>query len=252
MMSLTETNLISIIKKQIFYNLKAHIGLFNGLAAVQLIVLLLSFGRVGMMGTSGEGISFEITSYSNEGILIFTMMWIFGVSILFSTQAFRNADFTFVSNRLSSNLSNVGFLLAVSILAGITATLSGVVIRLLMYFTQGSQNIMAENFFLAPQELLLGITVAALYMILFSAIGYFIGILVQYSKLFILLLPALLIGALFLQRTYGGKSSTILSNLFIFFVQENSLAVFALKIAVTGIILFTGGILISDRTEVRQ
>lgn len=248
-MSLTETNLISVLKRQYFYKLKAYMGLFNGLAAVQLMVFLFTFGRAGMMGTNGDGISVTVNRYSGDVILIFTIAWVVSISILFSTQAFRNGDFTFVSNRLSSNLSNIGFLLTVSVAAGVTVPLYGAVVRLIIYFTQGSQNIMSENFFLVPQEFLLGIAAASLYMILFSAIGYLIGILVQYSKLFIPLLPVLFLGVIFLQRT---QSTNVLPSLFVFFAHENSIPLFALKVLAAGMILFAAGSLISNRTEVRQ
>ncbi|MEL7565166.1 MAG: hypothetical protein AAGU27_09810 [Dehalobacterium sp.] len=251
-MSLTETNLISITKSQFLHKIKSHLGLFNVLAAIQLIVLFLTFGRAGMIGTSSEGISLEITKYSGDLVLISTLLWVLYISIIFTTEAYRNADFTFVSNRLSSNLSNIGFLFTASALGGVTASLSGGLVRLLLYFSQGSHNIIGENFYLVPQELLLGLTAAVLYMILFSAVGYLIGILIKHSKIFILLLPALFLGALYLQGMSRGKSTTILAKLVIFFVHENSLGLLTVKILATGAILFVVGILISNRTEVRQ
>lgn len=251
-MSLIETNLISITKKQLFYKIKAHLGLFNGLVAVQLIAFLLSFGRVGSSGIGNGSINLNITWYSNDAILAFTFVWIFATAILFSTREFRNADFTFASNRLSSNLSNIGFLLLASVIAGVTASLFGVVIRLMIYFTQGSHNIIGKSFFLAPQELLLGCVATALYMILVSALGYLIGILAHYSKFIIPLLAVFFIGSLFVQVTNKTIILKIISNLVLSFVNESSLILFAVKIVVAGLIFFTASILISNRTEVRQ
>lgn len=252
MMSLTETNLISIVKRQFLYKIKAHLGLFSSLAAVQFIVLLLTFGRAGSIGTGGNGMDFQIIKYSGDLVFIATLIWIFYISTLLSTEVYRNEDFTFVSNRMSSNLSNIGFLLTASVLGGVTSSLSGVLVRLMLYFTQGSHNIMGESFFLISRELLLGMGAAVLYMILISAVGYLIGILVRHSKIFILLLPGLFICALYLQGMSIDKSTTILAKLILFFVHENSLALFTAKALLTGVILFAGGILISNRTEVRQ
>ncbi|MCR6545673.1 hypothetical protein [Dehalobacterium formicoaceticum] len=255
-MSLTETDFITLIKNQFIYKLKAHIGLLNRLAVAQLVILLLTFGRTGMSGSGGDSIDFEIQRYANYLFLIISMMGVTIIGVMLSNETFRNTDFTFVSNRLSSNLSNIVFLLTVSVVAGMTASLYGVVIRLLLYFTQGSENIIGENFFLAPKELLLGIFGAILYMILFSAIGYFLGTLTKSSRSRFLL-PVLV--TLFLVTLVSlfimipnGSQTTIFSALYQFFAHEKNLFIFMVKILVIGGLLFLGSILVSNRREVRQ
>lgn len=251
-MSLTETNLLSVTKRQYLYKIKSHMGIFNNLAAAQLIVLLLTSGRSGMMGSGGDGLDLKVLYYSSSWVTIATLGALFYVSIIFAGQVYRNQDFAFVANRLSSNLSNIGFLLTAAVLGGITASLYGVLLRVILFYTRGSSNIIGESFFLTPQDLLSGMAAAVLYGILCSALGYLIGILInQHGKIFLLLIPALFIGTWYLQVVHMGEVS-IFTKLILFFVRENSLAIFTFKALVTGAVLFATSIMISNRTEVRS
>ncbi|ATW28098.1 hypothetical protein [Candidatus Formimonas warabiya] len=250
-MSLTETNLLFVAKKQYFYKLKAYVGLFFGLAVIQLLVFGLSGGRIGMEGSSSDYVSFQVYRFSSEVIISTTMLWALTVAVILTTKSYRDVDFTFVSNRISSNLSNIGFLLTAGLVGGVTASLYGPLVRVMMYFSAGSHNIIRENFFMTPRELVVGMSAAALYIILFSALGYFLGMFAQVHKICLAFLPVLFLGALFLGNITQSEA-TLFAKSIQFFGYEKSFLLFTVKILLTAAILFTGAIIFSNRVEVRK
>ena len=124
MMSLKTINLAETVKKQFVFKLKANIDVFSSLVWIQLLAILFSLNGVASMGMGGTNLSVDVKYYSADLVIIFTMLWSFVTAITITTKPYRNHDFTFVSNRLSSSLSNILFLLTASFIGSITATLS--------------------------------------------------------------------------------------------------------------------------------
>lgn len=249
-MSLTKVSLTSIVKKQYSYKLKAYVQVFMTLVFLQLLAILFSLNGVGMMGSSSESIEVDVHYYSADIVVFFTMLWGFITAILITTKAYRNDDFVFVTNRLSGNLSNLLFLITASIIGGLTAMLSTYLMKVILYFFVGQQTVVGTNVVGGPVELLIGILASAFYIFLFCALGYFIGTLVQIHKVFIVLVPALFFGTLFLGEVSG--NTRIMTNFFEFIFTESSISLFITKIIVTCGFLFTGAFVLSNRMEVRQ
>ena len=139
MMSLKTINLAETVKKQFVFKLKANIDVFSSLVGIQLLAILFSLGGVASMGMGGANLSVDVKYYSADLVIVFTMLWSFVTAITITTKPYRNHDFTFVSNRLSSSLSNILFLLTASFIGSITALLSGNLVKLLVsiLFKQG-------------------------------------------------------------------------------------------------------------------
>jgi len=252
-MFLTKTSLLNVTKTQYRHKLKAYIGLFGALAAVQAMAVLLSLGGMGGagMGGSGSTIFFSIKVFSNEIIVFFTFFWIFVVSVILTTKSYRDGDTVFVSNRLSSNLANGTFLLTCCLAGGLSAVLSGVVLRLAVFFSSGGAGIVSRNFFMTPTELAAGVAVTTLYLLLFGAAGYLCGMLVQISKVFVVILPSLFYGVLLLVGSDAGIRIELLP--FINFIaQESSLILLTLKIILIVAVIFGTALLLSNRAEVRK
>ena len=249
-MSLTKVSLISIVKKQYSYKLKAYVQVFLTLVFLQLLAILFSLNGVGMMGSSSDSIEVDVHYYSADIVVFFMMLWGFITAILITTKAYRNDDFAFVTNRLSSNLSNLLFLLTASIIGGLTAMLSTNLMKVIMYFFVGQQTIDSTNVVGSPVELLIGILATAFYIFLFCALGYFIGTLAQIHKVFVVLVPALFFGTLFLGEASG--NTKIVTNFFGFIFTESSILLFIVKIIVTSGLLFSGAFVLSNRMEVRS
>lgn len=246
----TEASVYSIAVKQFFYKLKSYTGAYLGLAFLQLLAFVFSLGGTQSSSGNFDGrIDITLKSYSGVIVLTFTFVWAFVFAIIMTTRSYRNMDFTFVSNRLTSNLSNIGFIMASCVLGGITASMYGLVLRVVMYFASDSSGIIGTGFKPPFSTILVGMAAAVLYMILVSGIGYFIGSMTQLNKIFAIVIPACFIGLSFLEVRVQGIG--IVKNSLEFFVKETSLAVFALKVLLVSAALFASGTVISNRLEVR-
>jgi hypothetical protein len=247
MMSLTSANVTEVVKKQLGFKLKANIDAFSSLVGLQSLAMLFSFGGVSTYGISSNYFDMDVKFFSADLVIIFTMLWAFGTAITITTMQHRNQDFTFVTNRLSSGVSNVLFLLAASILGGVTAVLSSFLLRVAGYFVYGPSLYGAE---IVVGELLVGVFVTILYVFMASSIGYFIGTLTQVSKVFIILTPALIVGTLFLDTAIN--RDPVVQKLYQFYFTESSLLLFFVKILLTAAIFFVASISLLNRMEVRR
>ncbi len=241
-MSLSEANLLQVAKQQYFYKFKAYSNLLSNLLLLQILTLIITQGGSGGAGTAVNAASIQVYHHSSDFVIIVTIVWAMISAITCTTQTYKDMDFAYVSNRLSSDISSMGFLLTAGIVGGVMASLSGILIRVMLFFTMGSSNIAREYFFVPPQDLLTSILATILYIILAISIGYFVGTLAQISKAFIVLLPLVVVIAVRL-------SAGVLIEAFI---KESSLLLFALKVLATSAILFYTSLQLSNRLEVRR
>lgn len=239
-MSLKEVSLQSITLKQYVYKIKGYSNLFFALLIAQ--VLSLVFSLQGTMHSShGNGeLSVSVIAYTADIVISFSFFWIMITSFSIVSKYYKNTEFSLVANRLSSSLSDVGFLVTCSVFSGITASLCGVLLRVIGYFTFERTQILLEGFFVSPADLILGIFVTSLYLFLLSSVGYLGGTLVERNKIFVIVIPVFLFGV----RDFIWK---IYSNVF-----ESSLILFVLKILTLSVILFGTSTLISKGMEVRK
>lgn len=244
-MSSRPVSLWSITLNQYIYKLKSASGLILGLVAVQLIGLFLSLDGMGSSGMGSEYVSVQVQKYSAYLPITLSMIWAFVAAIQLTTKPYKKMDFTLVSNRLTANLSNTGVLITFCILGGITASLTGILLRLICYFLLDRSQLIASGFYLSPADLVLGIGVAILYMTLVSAAGYLIGQLTQIHMIFAFLIPALLFGSIL-------TNPTNLFSRIVQFFTEPSLPLFTGKVVGVVIALFALSALLSNRLEVRR
>lgn len=245
-MSLTEISFVEVVRKQHAFKLKSYGGVFTSLVMIQFIALLFSFGASGGMGSSSGSISYEISYYSGWIIISFTYLWAFITAILITTKAYRNDDFTFVSNRLTSNLSNIFFLLTASLIGGVTALLASNVIKLLVVLFYDLDYVIGAS--LTIQDFFIGLLSTTLYIFMFTAAGYLVGTLVQLHKLFVIIIPAVFIGGLFVDV----GQFQLISHISEFYVTEASFLLFVIKSVITVVLLFLTSIVLSNRLEVKQ
>lgn len=250
MMSSTITNVLEVTKKQYFFKLNAFVGSFSALLLVHFIALLFSFMGSGSMGTGSDELSLNVTYYTGNGILMFTLIWAFVTGVTCTTKQSKDGDFTFVTNRLTSHLSNIAFLLTASVIAGLTAMLSSIVIKVIIYFYVGLENVVNHSIVVPPLELLIGIIAMVLYVFLLSGLGYLVGSIVQLNKVFVAVIPGIFVGLLFLEARLNGEGP--LSDIFSFFAAENSLIIFTLKTLMTVALLLFTAMVISNEVEVRR
>lgn len=246
-MSLTTISLIETVKNQYFYKLKANIDSFSSLVGIQILAMLFSFGGVGSSGFGGGDISVNIKHYSSDMIFTFTMIWAFITAVTITTKPYRNHDFSFVTNRLSSSLSNILFLGSASLLGALTSVLSGNLLQVIATLYLDEQLYLLSD---GSSHFILGISITFFYLFLISSIGFLVGTLVQVSKLFVVILPGLFIGALFLQASSSKEPA--LWNFIQFYTMETTVSFFILKSVLTTLALFTIAISVLNRLEVRR
>ncbi|HWQ72707.1 MAG TPA: hypothetical protein VN370_10345, partial [Desulfitobacteriaceae bacterium] len=240
MMSSKEINFLSIFRKQYIYKLKAYSTMVYWLIITQLIALLLFSGATSSIQSSNEELSVSLRSCSSNIVLIFSFIWIMIITSKLTTKQYNSIEIPLVTNRFSGNLSNIAFLTTACIFGGLTSSLCGILLRVIMYFTIDRSQIVLDGFFLDCSDLLLGITVAILYMILISALSYLTGILVQLNGAFVIIIPVVIIGLL---RIY----TDFCASVFKYFAFEVSLPLFALKVISMAIIIFGASLFLSNR-----
>ncbi|CAM3897223.1 ABC-2 family transporter protein [Mesobacillus thioparans] len=248
-MSLTKINLWDIVKKQFRFKLKSYRGMFTSLMILQIIGILFSLGGEGGGGGGSDTFSYDMRNYSGNIILAFMMIWAFISAIVVTTQAYRFDDYAFVANRLSSHLANILFLGWASVIGGVTFLLASQSLKLSVLFLQEREFIESQR--LSTLQMAEGLAGTILYLFLFTALGYLVGILVQRSRIFIIILPALFFGSLFVNAFFASEP-TLLIDVGQIFVREASFLLFLFKAVSSSIIAFGFAIWISNSLEVRK
>lgn len=245
MMSLRTASLMETVIKQYLFKLKANIDTYSGLVAIQVLGILFSLGGIGGFGSY----YFDVTYFSANGVLAFTIFWGLVTGITIMTKPVKDVDFTFVTNRLSSTLSNILFLMTVSFLGAVTAMLSRYVLLFVSYFIMDKQLFYDASMTIG--DLFLGIIIAFLYIFLISAVGYLIGTLVQLNRIFIFLIPVLFFGSMMVDAAMLGREPVV-TKWFSFYFQESSIGLFILKTLATSSLCYLGSLAIFNRMEVRR
>lgn len=154
-MSSKEFSLQAVALKQYFYKLKAHTDLVNRLIITQLLALLMSLLGTSSMGAGSGQLSVTVRSYSSNMVILFSVLWVIIVAVLLTTKPYKQLEMPLVGNRLTSNLSDFGFLMTVSIFAGVTSSLGGVLLRNIMYFISDRSTMALDGFFLTFTDVML-------------------------------------------------------------------------------------------------
>ena len=247
-MSFVIPNAAKVVKTQYLYKLKAYGQVFLSLVFIQLLAILFSLNGVGQMGSGSEDIEIKVQYYSADLVVVFTFLWGFITATLITGKGYRYDDFTFITTRLIGNLSNAFFLLTASILGSITAMLSTFLIKWIMVLVKGPIYMQQDVLPLTFAEFLIGVASTAFYIFFFCSIGYFVGTLIQLSKLFAFLLPVLFFGLLFLD----GIDGAVVKIVYPFIFTESSIVLFVLKVfSITGL-FFSSSFFLSNRLEVKQ
>ncbi|MDQ0270550.1 hypothetical protein [Cytobacillus purgationiresistens] len=245
-MSLIKTDLVKVLKMQYLFKFKANIDVFSSLIGIQLLAVLFSFGGF-YHSTHGWGMVINLQQYSANIVICFTFIWALITAITITTKPYRHYDFTFVTNRLSSSLSNILFLLTVSVLGSITAMLSSNLIKFIVYmFLDDSIVLFKQPFF----DFFTGMITTSLYTFLFCSIGYLVGAFIQYHKGFSVVIPVLFMGLLIFDGMT--MNSTTITGFTEFYIKESNPFYFLLKTILMSSLVLTAAISIFNHLEVER
>lgn len=247
-MSLAEISLGAAVKRQFLFKLKANIDVYSSLMIMQLLAFAISYGDRIRYAVRDEIFLSKVYYYSVDPVIGITIFWglVTGITVL--TKGYTDTDFTFVTNRLSSTLSNILFLAAVGLAGAITAMLSKNVILLVALFVDKADVLYGSP--MTAGDFFLGTAVVFLYVSLACAIGYFIGALVKLNKIFVFLIPALLIGSLMFDTAQD--QWPLLFKVYEFYFHEFSTAIFVVKVLASIILCYLVSFLILNRMEIRS
>ena len=246
----TQWSVNELAKRQFLFKLNANGAIFTLLIVLQIIATVFISGAFTStsMNDWGESISFNFTSISNDGQVGLTLFWAFIVGFLLTSAAQRNESFSFVTNRLTFQLANFYFFCAAALLGGVTTVLLGSVMKIIALF---SDNIIIETTGLltSPLDFFSRIFAMTAYTLLLMLVGYTLGSLIQWSKLFIALFGV--IWYAFTQNMFGVLGDEN-SGLLYFFYGETSTLLFTLKVVASITVLFTISFFATNRLEVRN
>lgn len=223
--------------------------MFTSLMILQVMAILFSLGGEGGGGGGSDTFSYDMKFYSGNIIIAFMMIWAFISAIVVTTQAYRYDDYTFVANRLSSHLANILFLGWASVIGGITFVLASQSLKLSVFFLKDREFIESQP--MTVLQMAEGLAATILYLFLFTAIGYLVGILVQKNRVFIIILSGLLFVSLFLNVLLASES-TLVIDIGQFFVRETSFLLFTLKVLLASALAYAISAWISNSLEVRK
>ncbi|MEI4770142.1 hypothetical protein WAX74_10885 [Psychrobacillus sp. FJAT-51614] len=242
MMFLTNSTLGKVVRAQVRFKINAYMGALLSLIFVQLIGLLFSTNGSSTRGTSVNNIQIQVITISNDLVFVFVAIWALFVGNLITTRAYRYDDFSFVTTRLSSNLANILVLLMISIFAGVTTFLSNNVLRVYLSIFGSTEYTKSPGVFDEPFSSIGTMLVITLLILSLSSGGYLAGMLIQNSRLFLLVIPIIVLSIL---TTEIGQ--TLIQ---ILFMNESTWLLIVNLIFMT-IVFFGIAIAISNRLEVR-
>ena len=190
------------------------------------------------MSSNGD---LHIYIYSLDLVLLFMVVWSIIVGYLLPSKGYRLDDASFVGTPTSSNIANGIMLFILSVFAGVTTYLTYYLLFLVFHF-MGIEIVRSTTILEEPLQAILTILVFIFYIWVAGAAGYLAGTIVQYSKVFKLVLPVVALTLLF---TFTGQG--IIQTLLV----DSSDLILILKLMVTSLaLIFIAGI-VYKRLEVR-
>lgn len=247
-MSFVQVKTSEVIGKQLVYKWRSYAGVFTSLVVIQLLGVLFSLLATSGYVRSTLGYDVRVQTFTVDMVIVFTIFWGFITALLLTTRAYREDDFAFVTNRSSSNISTIAFLTLIGLISSVTAALSFYLMRVVIFLngTEGDAVISNAS---VDASLFLIIFYTFGSVILFSSMGYVAGVMVQWSKLFIFILPTVAIGGLIL--LHQTSDGSVVEAFFSFYYREANLLYFLLKTTVTAAAFYSVAVLLSNRQEVK-
>ncbi len=247
-MSLQEVSLYKVVRKQVFYKVKSYTGILQTLMVLQIIGLLTAAsGSSGMMGGSSGSLNYSITFFSGTAITVMTIMWIITNSVLISTTAYRNDDFTFVSTRWSRHLANGVYIGFLAILGTLTSYM-GINVLKVVYQALRIEAIYDMN--LTYMEHFVSLVTIFGYILLSGISAYFIGSVLQFNKVFTVSGIIAIVALITLINSFNHVN--LYYSIGQFILEEESIPIFMIKIGSICILAFSASWFLNKNQEVHS
>ena len=247
-MSLPELKLSQAVKRQYGMTMcTLGSSFYRNLIFLEIVFCLLAYLSITTYGTTINHLyHLRLRIVSGSQPLWAAMLYVAGMAWVMASDRQRSMAFTFVTNRLSHNLSNVAALCTMSSIAAVVSTLSMVLARVTLTLISGSI-VFAEGFRFTPLDLLYCGAAVFGYSFLGAAIAYLTAIILRREpRLFAFVPLVMLLG---LKVPLAGDA---LGDILAFYLAEPSTLLFLLKTVLTALLLFAAACWGSQRLEVRR
>lgn len=238
-------------KRQYLFKMNANITMFTILIVLQVIATVF-IGGASTSSTFGSddspAFAVHLATVSYEGQAGMTMFWAFVVGFLLTSAAQRNESFVFVSNRWTFQLANLYFICTAALFGGVTTILLGSVMKIIA-LVNGNAIVETSGLLASPYDFFSRIVAMTGYTLLLLLLGYLIGTLIQWNRLFVGLFAVLWVMMLMTNYSIAIDGQ---GGLIDFFYSETSMLLFAVKVLAAGAVLFFASFLVANRLEVKQ
>ncbi|MDZ5713258.1 hypothetical protein [Jeotgalibacillus haloalkalitolerans] len=245
-MSLATVSTGDVIRQQVIYKWYSYTYLLRSLVLLQVIGIIFSAIGSGGMATTNDLFSIEVSTYSTNTVFAFTIFWMFVTPAMLTAKNYLYEDFSFVTNRFISQVSNAILFASVVLIAAIFTVLSSYLIYLIMLLVRPAEYFPGLSTVGSPGELFIAGAGMFGYYLMAVALGYLFGTLLKISKLFFALIPAIIFVPNILQNY------VLFEFAHLFYVQESSLLIFLVKALFTAVILYGLAVALTNNSEVRE
>jgi len=247
-MNTIQTISFDIVKTQYLFKLRAHHGMFSTMIVVQIIAVLFSFGN-NSVGSGINNVSVNSVIYSGQMIIVLTIAWAAIMGFRLTIKQSKDLMFTFVTDRKTNHISNVLFIITLSIIGGVSAYLLSFIFKISMYLWKDS-TMLLFNEELTLKALLIGLVATVFYTLLLAALAYFVGEIIQLHKVFVVIVPVTILGSIVMSENVDNVEW--INRIVPFVVFENNFLLFLMKCISIIIVLFFFSTFIGLRLEVRK
>ena len=245
-MSLQEVSLYEVVKKQVIYKVKSYTGILQTLMVLQIIGLFIAAsGSSGMMSGSSMSLNYSVTFFSGTALTVMTILWIITNSVLISTTAYKNDDFTFVSTRWSRHLANGVYIGFLAILGTLTSYMG---INVLKVVYQVFRREAIYNMNLTFMEHFASLVTIFGYILLSGILAYFIGSVLQFNKVFTVIGIIAIVALIAVINSFNQVNLYYSIGKFIF--AEESISIFMIKIISICLLAFSTSWFFNKNQEV--
>ncbi|KGR75685.1 hypothetical protein [Ureibacillus manganicus] len=238
-MSLNSWTTSQLIWKQVKWKCKAFSQSFITLIGVLIVIQLLGWNGSGSSGGGFNQFSVYINIFSLDMNVLITCMWAFVQSLLMQGRVQHQDDYSFVTNRFVTNVSNAIVVIIYSFIATLIAMATLYISTVVIQLFRGIE-IIRDELIVNPVDAI----VIFLIILLIAAIGFFIGSAFHLSKL-------LGIGVIVLFIIIMYRLPMLPTNAIQFFFDGGDL-LFILKAVVSSILIFGLSIQMLNRNEVTR
>ena len=233
-MSLNDVSMMQNVKKQVWWKLSSYSSVFMTIIAVQIMASLLFLNGTGQMMSGNDELRVEISSYSLDSILMFSMVTVFIISSMLASKHMVKENFSIVTTRLTASLSTIVAQLIICFITTCTALSSFYIFAFIMRLRKSEEPFLIQTA-VEVKTLLLFFSL----LVVLSAVGFFVGSFLQMNRWVISIIGVGVVIALFIylvpsyETTRLQDEEAIATNATVWFTSLKCLAMSAAIYAVT-------------------